>query len=702
MVNPLLVHLARGRFLFLKPTPEEIHRVVPDLDRVLPMPQQIVLEDEAATPLVGFPVLENERSLALVEALGQYLDAEEAVQVAYLRREAFDSRAYAAMWQRYGGLLAQAIENTTVSNHGQNFPSIFWLHHSMAIARRLKDVPKRTVRRDLEIGRQHGDAIKYKIFLRLFERITDLTYDVVQKVAAKIDREEDSLFPRLLTQLHDNVLLLTEDYISSDLAELGSYFAGHLHLDGRDLRQRLTATEQWHREQLTHDPVLRNALGSLVSLDPDAEATAAAALRHSGYVGFLSHLPSYDPEVLLSREQVEVWERLLVKLKEFEVLHAMRRMMVPLTRQDDGVLVSRDRSANTTWVGGPPVLRVSHSTRPIDFMTRWVVDPVVHRYGLVYDISEFTTTLTMLGRSEPAVLDRAFQSIFRFQRRVNQLAKAHNLTLEKYLGDGAFFSSRRARQVLVVAIRLQRIYEEAVSEGLPFDRGLRIAMNHGQYRLLPLEVGDGGRYEARYEFFGHGLVELTRLATGKAQQAVDDFRTYLVSQGYPEASVNQFFAPILRRSAELGSPQEERRRFFAYINVNDTLINEGIVATEDLVSRLGAFGKMYLGVEDQRRYIVVQLADDGGSLFVGLRKLGLGRFKGLGKISVYEVVDATNWPRDQFHAVPQQSLMSALKRLFAATVSAMQKQRAAKRSASAGRDSAPTQPSNPPTGSRRE
>ena len=102
-------------------------------------------------------------------------------------------------------------------------------------------------------------------------------------------------------------------------------------------------------------------------------------------------------------------------------------------------------------------------------------------------------------------------------RKINRLASSLSLRLEKYLGDGAFYSGRNARRMLVVAIHLQRFYPQFLERDFPFKSGLRIAMNYGEYRLMPLEGGPSSG-TARYEFFGHGLVELSRLSTAKKTQ----------------------------------------------------------------------------------------------------------------------------------------------------------------------------------------
>src|SRR3954451_8597412 len=619
MSTTSLLQILPGPFNFLSTDPEEVRRLLPDLPRALPMPRPIFLEDESATPIQGFPVLLSAGLLDLRAALRDLLDAEEAVQVAGLRREGHDVKAHTQAWDRYTTLLCRAVENATISSYGRGYPAVFWLQHSLDVARLLKDVPRRILRRDSEIGRRHRDAIKYRILDRFLDRVLSTMYDLMARLAVITEEGEEELFPRLLTRLRDNVLLFTEDYIGRDLAELGSYFAGSLRIDGRDLRRRLEELSRWHFEQLATDPGLRAAVTHLLKADP--RSVGRDLLVRPGYLAYLSTLKSYDPARLLPPALVPVWENLLLKLKEFELIHALRRLIVPIEVRD-GVIWGRDLPPGRAVPGGE--LRLSNATRPLDFMEPWVVDPRVERYGMIYDISDFSSTLSVLHRAGNDSQDGAFLAMFRFQRRINRLATSHRAKLEKYLGDGAFYSSREATNLLLCSIQLQRHYVAAVREGLPFDRGLRIALNFGPYRLIPMssrpEEGE------RYEFFGPGLVELSRLTTGKATQEIDEVKTMLINQGYPEATVHRFFSPLSSKNVDVVDKIEEQRRFYAYINRNGTLHNNGMVASGAFIGHLErelSRYPLYRGTEGDRSYVFMALEDAGAKLSLGFRKLGM-------------------------------------------------------------------------------
>ena len=659
-----LARSLRGPFNFLQPEAEEIYRLLPDLP--LPLPQRVYLADETATPVVGYPVLASEGMKELREHLGGYFRAEEEAQVALLQRQPHDNVGLQAAWERYRGALARATENVTTSSYGRHFPDIFWLQHSLDVARLLKETPRRITRLSLALGKEHGGAVKYKVFYRYLDRVMSLTYDLANVLAGDTEEVEQEIFPALLSRMRDNVLIFTEDHISPDLAELAHYLQGYLRIDGADLRFRYAKLLDWLQERLRTDPAVRAATSQLLRLSGSAEPRDL--LRHRGFVEFLAALPSYDARHLFTREQVQVWERLLLKLKEFELFHAMRRLVVPIV-EHEGRLMLADRSLNRTWVGGPPMLEVSTATRPLDFMAPWVVDPQIARFGLIYDITDFSHIVSMLRRAGPEEQDRSFRHMFRFQRRVHRVATGQRLKLEKYLGDGAFYSGREAWRLVVVALQVQRYYSQALAEGFPFSRGMRIALNFGHYRLLPLQGGAAGEPD-RYEFFGHGVVELTRLTTGKSMREIEEIKNLLVNLGYNEAAVHTFFAPLAASGGDVVDKREERRSFYSYINRNGSLVNEGIVVTEQLVSRLAVeemAQRLYPLQHDGRGYVGIPVELAEGRCVAGLRKLGIVSLKGLDPLPVFELVDGGPLA-DGAQPLPECDLLAALEREYASAL----------------------------------
>src|SRR5260370_41580913 len=179
-------------------------------------------------------------------------------------------------------------------------------------------------------------------------------------------------------------------------------------------------------------------------------------------------------------------------------------------------------------------------------------------------------------------------------------------------------------------------------------------------------MGRGRPEEAeRYEFFGHGLVELSRLVTGKATQEIDEVKTLLINHGYPEPTVHRFFAPLAEGDLDVVDKREEARPFYAYINRNGTLFNNGLVATHAFVAQLDRqLGPAPLsrGSDGDRSYVVMAVDDDGERLPVGVRKLGVARLKGLGGLAVYELVDAAALDARSLRALRSDHLVSAVER----------------------------------------
>ncbi len=663
-----LYQLFQGPTHFLLRPAEELRRIFLDPDRSLPQPLAIFREDESATPWFGYPVLWTPALEALDRALERYVLAEEDAQLAMIQGSAFNASEYQSAWENYRIAFVRASENVITASFGRKYQNIFWLWHSLEVSRVLRDVPRRMLRRDLSAGRTSGDRLKYLVFERTIERLVRITYDLVHQIATETEEAEDQLFPTLLSRMHDNVLLLTEDHIGPDLGELNSYFSGCLGIDGRGFRQRLQATHQWYQQLLANDSQLQHVpiLLGFDRLDPPR-----SHFNRSGYLSFLSRRPDYPSELLLRPNEVQVWEQLLLKLKEFEVIHSLRRAIVRVERINDR-LVGRPvqfSTRNSPW--GEPV-PLSSSTRPLDFIAPWVVDPLVSRFGLVYDIAEFTETVAILRKSGTLEQDRSFRHLFRFQRRINRQAIQQRATLEKYLGDGAFFSAREPGLLLRLALSIQRSYRVAVAKGFPFCKGLRIALNYGQYRLLPIRV-DAGIESEKYEFFGHGVVELTRLTSGKTTREIEELRTLLVTMGYPETTVNRFFAPLLQKNVDLLDRNEEKRDFYAYINEIGTLINEGIVATLEFIrelSREPAFGRVFRLVEGPRSYVAVKLNMPTGTTLVGIRKLGMAHLKGLDRVPVYEIVDASSWGEATLMELRSGNLLELLEREYRAGLAA--------------------------------
>jgi hypothetical protein len=459
----------RGPFSFLRPEPAELRTLAGDYSSALPNPQRVFLAREEATPILGFPVLQGDSEHALRASLERYIEAEEELQWARVCRRATDPKLYQSAWDDYRSLLSRVTENVTASSFGRRYPSIFWLYHSIALSRLLKEIPRRLVRRDAEIARIHGDEVKYQILRRYLDKVFQITYDGVQKVARQAEEREEELFPKLLQLMRDNVLILSEDHIGADLSQLSSYFKGYLQRDAEEIRAGLQAVGAWLESQLASDPAFAGAVRQVIG--EELPERPQSLMRRCGMISFLATWPGF-PGSAMNLQDVELWELLLVRLKEFELLVGLRRLVIPVRPDPVHGLVCR----GALWGAGAKDLALSESTRPLDFLRPWVVDPKVSRFGLIYDITDFSAILSVLSRSGSAEQDRSYRRIFRFQRRVNQLARGRRLRLEKYLGDGALYSGRHPGRLLAVALGVQRYYKRSLEEGFPFDRGMRIAL----------------------------------------------------------------------------------------------------------------------------------------------------------------------------------------------------------------------------------
>jgi hypothetical protein len=112
--------------------------------------------------------------------------------------------------------------------------------------------------------------------------------------------------------------------------------------------------------------------------------------------------------------------------------------------------------------------------------------------------------------------------------------------------------------------------------------------------------------------------------------------------------------------------KEEARRFYAYLNRNGTLHNNGMVATSAymqlLEKELGS--RTLLRASDgDRVYVLLEVEDGGAKLMFGARRLGLAHLKGLEKLAVFELVDGRSLDLASYQEMRGETLSSAIEKV---------------------------------------
>ncbi len=300
----------------------------------------------------------------------------------------------------------------------------------------------------------------------------------------------------------------------------------------------------------------------LAAIDPEAAAFPADRLLFCAAVLDLLEIWPHPATPRLSADLRRLLADVARRFKRFEVVSALR----------DRVVGIADRGPHTVTQLQGRTVQLSDTTRPFDFTSPGVLSSVVRRYGLLYDLVEFTQLIEELRRRGRATEEQAMRQMVRFLGRVEEIRARHRLKFEKFLGDGAFYSARSARAVFLAAAQLRSVYEEMRRQGFPFDRGLRLAVNVGTYHLLPMVAAAVDR--PHFEFFGHGLVELVRLTTGKTTHEVEDIADFLTANGYDLQRVLAVpRAGPPRRP--LQPPFTKDRPYAAFIAENGELVNLG-------------------------------------------------------------------------------------------------------------------------------
>ncbi len=606
--------------------PADLGRTLEDLfprpDVLLPQPYKIYAADETQPPVLGFPIAET----AIMKDLDARLDRWVNEEVAFQITRSTDAKEKSQIaFAAYITQLMKVAENAMTSNLLSDYHAVFWLAHSIDISRHFTSIPRRVSAVDAQAGRTHGDAIKYRIFAKWCGDTRDQMTQIAAKAAPILDGDEQRAL-EFFRLLQDDVLILTEEFVGPDLRELRSFVNGYVRRDFQAFRDALERLRTTTADLVQSERTLRASL-TLFGANPDQGVTIALLLD-SRFQNFIFDHPSIQN--VLSREDREQFQLIGRRVREFAVLNQLRRGIVWMTNAPDGTIVAADRRSDVQY---------SRSTRPLDFGRPGVVDPIVHRFGLIYDISNFTETLGSIRRGGGKEEVKAYRQMLLFQRRMETIADRHRLKFEKFLGDGAFYTTRRALGLTRAAVEIQRFYTEMKRKGFAFNKGLRIALNYGYYRLLPMKGSNEA--ERITEFYGPGIVELSRLTTGKSNKEIDEIAAFLVAKGFDPEKVQKFFAPLQHGDDVIDHRQHERE-YYAYVNSNGTLMNEGIAASyqflQELSNELQAEAQQLYRTRTAWGSYIVFLPAVAGVEFIGIRLLGMVQLKGLDNIDIGEVV----------------------------------------------------------------
>lgn len=602
--------------------PRALAELFDDGTGILPEPYKIFFVDESLPPALGFPVRDSSVLRELDAKLEQWMTLEVQWQ---LSRDS-SKKAVDQALSAYLAHLVRVTENAMLSNLLADYHAIFWLAHSLQLSRHFSSLKKKIIALDTEAGRNRGDQLRFRVFLRWSVDVREQMSQLATRNAGVLEGEEERAL-QFFRLIQENVIILTEEFISPDLRELRSFLAGYLNQNYFHFRDTFEKIRGSANQLLQSDRVFRGALemfaGSKVS-----EITTGLLLD-SRFQNFLFEHPAIEQQ--LRSDERELIRSISRRLGQFAVLQELRRGIHWMTSGEGEEIVSTDRRQE---------VRYAKTTRPIDFGHSGVVDPMVHRFGLMYDITSFSETLGNIARGGVKGELGSYRQMLLFQRRLDTIATRHNLQLEKFLGDGAFYTTRTVIPLVRAAVEIQRYYDELRRKGFAFDRGLRIALNYGYYRLLPMR-GRPTSGDRSMEFYGPGVVELSRLTTGKAIKDVEEIETYLISHGYDLASVQKFFSP-LTSGASGTTRSTDQRSFHAEVDGNGHLVNEGIVASfpflEELSSELISESQQLFRLKMPWASYIGFRPDVEQVPFVGIRLIGTVSLKGMEKLEVAELI----------------------------------------------------------------
>lgn len=610
----------------------------------LPAPFWLYAEDERRAVTIAYPVRVSTAWEALGRNLQRLLESEVRYRLATFQGRPFEKQQLTSQRAAMVAALTPLFANVFEHDFGRGFPELFWLAFSKEVALRFQELPRELVSWAPKLSRNDVARICYQVAERLAEiseRAEQQAVRQLKSTAPWVSVDESRKLGELIRQ---DLLPLVALRPSSAGQELDFFLSGKLGLEPLQFRKVLSERVEAVGILRQKDPSF-SAAAALVC--PEAPSLSSSAWLFQPSILRLLALWKHPATPRMSAELLALLENLSSCLRRFEVIAALRARLLPIV-----------------WQGSRPVIRaagqsLSSSTRAFDFTTPGVVPSSVRRYGLVYDLVEFSGIVEEIHRRGQKAEMAALRFLLRFHHQWEELRSQHRLRLEKFLGDGAFYSTRSAQGAFTAAVRARLAYEELRQQGCPFDRGLRMALNVNTYHLFPLLGGD----KVNFEFFGRGLVELSRLTTGKATKEVEDITEFLVARGYDLHKVLDFLEPV--RSGVRVPEDIAQRPYGAYLMENGELQNLGTVLTEAFLRELELeWTNLRVGQAQVWgvSWLVVML-DPANGPWAGLRYLGVARLKGLEPLPLYELVSWEEAPPGLDMLPPGTSLVSSLRSL---------------------------------------
>jgi hypothetical protein len=622
----------------------------PVLASSMPAPFPIFNRDEEKVLTWGYPLLLSEGVLKLRRDLESLIAAEADHRLRSRAGGGNDRQRMMSYRDRYHKSISATLQNVVMNDYHRGLVDLFLLFHSGEVMRALAKVSQKLSGSRAGGSGVDSDGIRQAIATVIADLLRRAALTAVDNLKRLAEVQVTPALTPLLGIICQDQLLLIDSRPPQDILQLSSYIqarfrqkAGAIVAANNEVLDRLRDLVS-RRSEVGN--LLRMVVGAKLELDRPESLLEPKLLDAIDAAGLSAPLH-------LSIVQMDLLRDLGLRLKTFELLAALRRRVLPMQRQGT-TLVLKGRSSVTP---------IAKTTRPYDFTAPGVIDSSVRRFGLIYDLSNFTTVLEEVRKAGRMAEERALQFMYIFQNRLEAIRLRRRLTFEKFLGDGAFYTSRRALRVIAAACEIQHAYEQLRNIGFPFNHGIRIALNFGVYRLLPM-LHPG--FEAkRFEFFGHGIVELARLTTGKSTREVSDIAEFLIHSGYDPGEVDIFLSPLA--SARSGQEQISTRPYSATIDPHGELVNEGIVVALPFIEELELEIHMpKLSVVDFDRLRWVLFPVDPGlpdTLYVGLRYLGVARLKGLPPEELAEAVVWTELPEEREEIPFKRPLVGHLRRL---------------------------------------
>lgn len=434
----------------------------PELISVLPKIHNILISSKENRYIKGF----------LIEKCPLWQRLERAFEKYFLEEVLFAAKRYVRETTETEGLLKnrilylnvfkEGLENATVFDSGREFLKIYLLAHLKQYKNLLPEVPKILSSVVPDFPPKKAEELKLKLFYGLWQEISNL----LSKKESKAYNLWQEIFNAPQFFLESTLKLpeefpwaFGEAYYEIPSEKIKRYFSDAI-IQGKDFLNSREGKK-----------IILNFFKREISIE---EALCSEEI--------LNLLP-------ISDETLNFMKKLSLNLRYGEIFKSYLENIHFCVKNDENYFLNE--------------IKLDEETKPLKFGLPGIINPVVSRYLFLIQIKDLNKNFDNMVLMDTKSYGEFLKEKEEFEIFSLREAKTNNIFFEKYIKNGALFSSRSPKNLFDFSLKVFLDLINKKSQLIKFNL-LRGHLGKGSFYLLPYFFPND---ETRYEIIGHHIDE---------------------------------------------------------------------------------------------------------------------------------------------------------------------------------------------------